>query len=147
MKRAISIIMSAFAVLFILTSCSGSSDTAGAKILKSEEGVLIIEATADGGSLEQAMKALSDAGKLTYGGSESEYGFYLTSVNGKEADSSANEYWAVYTTLGEYDGVLYSNAEYGTYEYDGKTCASASYGISGLVMSSGEIYVIVLEKF
>ena len=39
--------------------------------------------------------------KLTFGGSESQYGFYLTSLNGTEATDEY--YWAVYTTLESLD--------------------------------------------
>ena len=74
-------------------------------------------------------------------GSESEYGFYLTSLNGREATDEY--YWAVYTTLGILDGVEYSNAAWGTWEYGGETLASASYGVSGLPLVEGELYALV----
>lgn len=133
-------------VTFTLTAC-GETETAGAKVVESTDDYVVIEAGTTGGSLEDALKALSDAGELTYDGSESEYGYYLTSVNGREADASANEYWAIYTTLGVYDGVEYSNPEYGTYNYMLTPCSSASYGVSGLPMVEGELYVIVLESY
>lgn len=144
-KKFVTVLLAAVLAALILSSCGGASS--GAKILESGEKLLVIEATATGGSLEDAMNALKEAGELDFGGSESEYGFYLTSVNGYEADSSANEYWAVYTSLGEYDGVEYSNPEYGTFDYNGTSCASASYGISGLVAVEGEIYVLTVESY
>ena len=145
MKRITSLIIASLLVLtLLLTSCSGSASSAGAKLDDSSETLVVIEATATDGSLEDALKALSDAGELTFGGADGDYGFYLTSVNGREADASAGEYWAIYTTLGEYDSVAYSNAEYGTYTYNGKALASASYGISGLPLVEGELYAIVL---
>lgn len=119
----------------------------GAAVLESSDKLLVIEASAAGGSLEEAMSALKEAGKLTYEGSEGDYGFYLASVNGYTPDESANEYWAIYTTLGEYEGVEYSNSEYGTYDYGGKTLASASYGVSGIPMVEGEIYVLAVETY
>lgn len=123
------------------------SDDTGASVLESSDKLVVIEAAETGGSLEEAMAALSKAGKLTYDGSEGDYGFYLNSVNGYAPDAESSEYWAVYTTLGEYEGVPYSSTEYGTYDYSGKTCASASYGISGLPMVEGEIYVLVVETY
>ena len=133
---------------FAFTACAGdTASSVGAAVLESSDKLVVIEAKAAGGSLEEAMAALKEAGELTYEGSESEYGFYLTSVNSYVPDESANEYWAVYTTLGEYEGVEYSNNEYGTYEYDGKTCSSASYGISGLPMVEGEIYVLAVASY
>lgn len=146
-KTKVFAIILSIILLFSLTACGEDSADSGAKILESSETLVVIEAGATGGSLEDAMAALQEAKKLTYGGSESEFGFYLTSVNGREADSSANEYWAVYTTLGEYEGVVYSNSEYSSLDYNGKTCACASYGVSGLIMVEGEIYVLTLESY
>lgn len=137
-------------IVFALSLCGcGDTVSVGAKVVAtSSDGYVVIEALSTGGSLQDALNALAEAGELKYGGYEGEYGFYLTSVNGREADASANEYWAVYTSLGEYDGVVYSNAEYGTFNnYDNKTLASASYGVSGLLMVEGELYVIVLESY
>ena len=137
-----------FVVTLTFTACSGDSAAAGgAVVLEGSDKLVVIEANATGGSLEEAMSALKEAGELTYEGSESEYGFYLTSVNGYTPDAENNEYWAVYTTLGEYEGVEYSNSEYGTYDYNGKSCTSASYGISGLPMVEKEIYVLVVESY
>ena len=42
---------------------------------------------------------------------------------------------------------MYSDAEYGTYEWKDKTLSSASYGAAGIVMVKGEIYIITLMKF
>ena len=137
-----------FVVTLTFTACTGdAAPSAGAAVLEGSDKRVVIEANSTGGSLEEAMSQLKEEGTLTYEGSESEYGFYLTSVNGYTPDAENNEYWAIYTTLGEYDGVEYSNSEYGTYDYDGKTCASASYGISGIPMVAGEIYVLVVESY
>ena len=137
-----------FVVTFAFTACAGDTAASGsAAVLEGSDKLVVIEASSAGGSLEEAMAALKEAGVLTYEGSESEYGFYITSVNGYTPDAEKNEYWAVYTTLGEYEGVEYSNSEYGTYDYNGKTCASASYGISGMPMVKGEIYVLVVESY
>ena len=145
-KLKIIAVLLSIVLMLALTSC-GETSSEGAKLVYSTDTYIVIEAAETGGSLEDALKALSDAGELTYGGSESEYGFYLTSINGREVDASANEYWAVYTTLGEYEGVAYSSAEFGTFDYNGKSLASASYGVSGLIMVEGELYVIVLESW
>ena len=148
MKTKITSILLAIFLVVTFTACSdNTASSAAAAVIKSSDKLVVIEAKATGGSLEEAMSALKEAGELTYEGSESEYGFYLTSVNGYTPDEAANEYWAVYTTLGEYEGVEYSNSEYGTYDYNGKTCASASYGISGLPAVENEIYVLVVESY
>ena len=130
---------------FVLSAC-GNND-ADATLLESSETLVVIQASTTNGSMQDAMAKFKEEGKLTYEGSESEYGFYLTSVNGYTPDASKNEFWAVYTTLGEYGGVTYSSAEYGTYDYQGTPCASASYGISGLPMVEGYLYILTISTY
>lgn len=145
--KIISILLAIFLVV-TFTACTGDTEpSAVAAVLEGSDKLVVIEANATGGSLEEAMSALKTAGKLTYEGSEGDYGFYLVSVNDYIPDAENNEYWAIYTTLGEYEGVEYSNSEYGTYDYNGKTCSSASYGISGIPMVAGEIYILAVESY
>ena len=77
--------------------------------------LLRVMETEDNKSMYDALFALQEDGRLTFDGSESTYGFYITSVNGVAATSEY--YWAVYTTLGMYEGVSYSDATWGTIEY------------------------------
>ena len=130
---------------FVLSACGGND--ADATLLESSETLVVIQANTTSGSMQDAMSKFKEEGKLTYEGSESEYGFYLTSVNGYTPDASKNEFWAVYTTLGEYGGVSYSSAEYGTYDYKGTSCASASYGITGLPMVEGYLYILTISTY
>ena len=141
----LSALVVAFAA-FAFAACSGNT-VKGAKLVESGEKLIVIEATETGGSLEDALKLFKDAGKLSYEGREGDYGYYITSVNGYSADDSKNEYWAVYTTLGSYEGVDYSSTDYDSYEYGGKKLGSASYGISGLPLIEGHIYVITLATY
>lgn len=102
--------------------------------------------TEDGKSMYDALVALQADGRLTFDGSESTYGFYITSVNSVAATNE--NYWAVYTTLGTYEGVSYSDATWGTIEHSDApgntyTLASASYGVSGLPLVEGELYALV----
>ncbi len=127
---------------FVFSACTDND--VHATLLESSETLVVIQADATGGSMQDAMAKLKEAGQITYEGSESEYGFYITSVNGYTPDASKNEFWAVYTTLGEYEGVTYSSAEY-TYNYKGTSCASASYGISGLPMVEGYLYILTIS--
>ena len=134
------------AMLTIFLSACGDGD-AKVKLLKNDETLVVIEAVETGGSLEDALKELKADGKLDYEGSTSDYGFYLISINGYTPDSSKNEFWAIYTTLVEYDGVIYSSAEFGTYEWDNKILSSASYGVSGLPLIAGEIYILTISTY
>lgn len=146
-KNAVAYVVAVIMVVVsMLLSACGDED-AKVKLLNNDEKLVVIEAIASGGSLEDALKELKDDGKLNYDGSTSEYGFYLISVNGYMPDATKNEFWAIYTTLGEYKDVSYSSVEFGTYEYDGKVCASASYGISGMPLVEGEIYILTISTY
>lgn len=125
---------------------SSQSDEKYSVVFTADDAV-VIKANTTEGSLEDALNALKDSNALDFTGSQSEYGLYIESVNGKTADADKNEYWAVYTTLTEIDGVSYSSAEYGTYDYDGTECASASFGASGLPMVEGNLYAVVLATY
>lgn len=145
MKKKISVFFAViFAVGVLLTACGGD---AAAKVVSATETAVVIQCSADGGTLEDALNVLQEAGELSYSGSSGEYGLYITEVNGRSADDASSEYWAIYTTLGEADGVVYSSTEYGSYDYNGTVCASASYGASGLPMIEGEIYILALETY
>ena len=101
----------------------------------------------DSTSVKDYMDVLAENGELKFGGSESEYGFYITSVYNTSA--STNSYWAVYTDLVTIEGdeTVYSNAEYGTFTYGGKTLYSASFGVSGLPCIDGYTYALVYTTF
>ena len=128
-----------------LIGCAQTADTGDAefRLVANDETCVVIAADKSDTdrSLYDALAFFATSGEITMDGSESEYGFYITSVNGVEA--AGDSYWAVYTTLGTLDGTSYSDAQWGTYEYDGKTLASASYGVSGLPLVAGEYYALV----
>ena len=129
--------------LFAGCAGGGAAGTSDAELLVSDGTRVVVRANADDGtqSLYSVLEAMQKEEKLTFAGSESEYGYYITSVNGVEATD--DHYWAVYTTLGTLDGTSYSDAQWGTWEYEGNTLASASYGVSGLPMIEGEYYALV----
>ncbi len=105
----------------------------------------VIELT-DSTTLYDYMCALREDGELNFEAEKSSYGYYITSVDGvaEKYDSENSMYsWMIYTDLTELDGAIYSSAEYGTWDYDGKTLNSASYGISGLPAVEGYTYAIV----
>lgn len=128
-----------------LIGCAQAADKGDAefRFVANDETCVVIAADKSDAdrSLYDALAFFATSGEITMDGSESEYGFYLTSLNGREATDEY--YWAVYTTLGILDGVEYSNAAWGTWEYGGETLASASYGVSGLPLVEGELYALV----
>ena len=140
----------AIATVFSLAACNDEETSGDATyaLLVREEKLVVIEANSTGGSLEDALKYFKSAGELDYTGSTSvEFGLMLESVNGYTPDSSKNEFWAVYTSLTEYEGVLYSGTDYGSYEYEGTVCGSANYGVSGLPMIEGYLYVFAISTY
>lgn len=128
-----------------LIGCAQAADKGDAefRLVANDETCVVIAADKSDTdrSLYDALAFFATSGEIMMDGSESEYGFYLTSLNGREATDEY--YWAVYTTLGILDGVEYSNAAWGTWEYGGETLASASYGVSGLPLVEGELYALV----
>ena len=136
-----------FIMMFIFTACESESPTESSDLLENTEKLVVIKASKTGGSVEDALKAYKEAGELEYEGDTGDYGFYLISVNGYVPDAQKNEFWALYTTLGEYEGVTYSDTEFGEYEYNGTVCASASYGISGMPLVEGELYILTVSSY
>lgn len=102
-------------------------------------------------SVADYIAALKDKGELDYTAEDGAYGLFITSVNGVENLTDANGThgwsWAIYTNLTELDGVIYSTANYGTYDADGVTLNSASYGISGLPCVEGYTYALVYSEW
>lgn len=134
------------ALAFLLTACK-SSEVSSATVLYSDETSVVIKAEETGGSLEDAMNYLKDRGELDFSGVQGDYGLFVETVDGYTADTSKKEFWAVYTTLDELDGVSYSDESLGTYNYEDIICCGALFGVSGLPMEEGEIYVISLDTY
>ena len=65
------------------------------------------EGTTDAEYLHGLLDEVAANEDFTFEGSDGDYGFYIESVNGEVADSSANSYWAIYV-----------NGEYGQYGAD-----------------------------
>ena len=87
-------------------------------------------------TLEDYMDYLEDKGKLDY---EEEDGMII-SINGKA--NTLNSYWMIYTS-----DENYSNSQWGTYEYKGKTLGSATLGATALPLNKDATYVLVYQTF
>lgn len=85
-NKVVCIVAAVLVALSMLLSACGGGEVK-VKLLKSDEKLVVIEATGTGGSLEDALKELKADGKLDYEGSISEYGFYLVSINGYVPDA------------------------------------------------------------
>ncbi len=99
-------------------------------------------------SLFDYMTALKMKNQLTFDGNNGDYGFFITTVNGKEA--TGNSFWGVYISFKtlEGDDAVYAGGEYETqYQYESTTLYSANYGVSGIPYVSGATYALVLQTY
>ena len=148
MKKKLSIV--SILLVLVLALCAFAAcdkGTAKATVLESEGEVLVIRAdeTKESVSFGDVLLDLKEAGKIKFEAETTEYGLSPTSVNGHTL--TGNEYWAVYTSLAEYKGIEYSSTEYGSYTHGEKVCGYANYGVSGLPIVEGNLYILVLETF
>ena len=149
MKKKLSFVSLVLCValsLGIISACAQKL-AADVTLLESSQSILVIRAeeTKADVSLGDVLDDLKAAGKIDYTASYSEYGAYIQSINGREADGDSGEYWAVYTNLADYEGVAYSSMDYGSYEYGGTACGFANYGVDGLPIVEGMLYILVLS--
>ena len=103
-------------------------------------------------SLYDYMTALKIKNQLTFDGYTGDYGYFITSVNGKEAVSgtTSGSYWSVYISFKtlEGDDAVYAGGEYSTeYTYEATTLYSANYGVSGIPYVSGATYALILTTW
>ena len=154
---------------FLILFAAAAASAAAAALLLSGCGGNVVKVTNDDGSANYVMTvdadvteldeqttlydymcALREAGELTFEAELGEYGYFIVSVEGVEntAESATSGYaWTIYTDLSELDGVIYSDASYDTWEYDGRQLASANYGISGLPAVEGYTYALVYSHY
>lgn len=92
------------------------------EVLNSQETSTLYEIKTDA---EYLIGAMDDADGLTYDGSEGEYGFTVSTVNGETADFTVDSsYWAFYV-----------NGEY------------CNYGVSEQPVNDGDTFRIVYETY
>ena len=100
-------------------------------------------------SVADYLNALEAEGMISVDGCESTYGYYITVVNGisEQTTASGGYSWMLYTDFVEEDGVTYADPEYGTFEYGGKTLASASFGVSNMPCVENYTYALVYSAW
>lgn len=110
-----------------LSACGGKEDEGGAKKFTVEVVDDQGESTSYESATDQEMlyDALLEIDGLTIDGYESDYGFYITAVNGLTADYEKDgAYWSIYV-----------NGEYG------------SYGVESQPVTDGDSYRLVYEVY
>ncbi|MBP5405491.1 MAG: hypothetical protein J6Y74_06095 [Clostridia bacterium] len=95
----------------------------------------------EGKFLPAYMDVLKEKGLFTYEASESQYGLYITSVNGKAAEGM--DWWGVFTDDLTDESV--ANEASLTYEYNGKTYYMTNVGISSVPLREGKRYLFVFN--
>lgn len=105
-----------------------------------------------GYSVYDYLRALSIKNQLTFDGCDGDYGYYLTSVNGKSETVGTNSgsSWNLYISFKtlEGDDAVYAGGDYMTeYVYENTTLYSANYGVSGVPYVSGATYALVLQSW
>ena len=106
-------LVAVIAVLAGVYKLFGPKSSAGTKhcsveVVASDGTSTSYETASDAEYLKDVMDVLSKTGVFSYEGEESEYGLYITSINGETADYDTDgAYWAIYV-----------NGEYGQYGAD-----------------------------
>lgn len=130
---------------------SGEESTDDYEVIESDGEMFIFKALVGDGtdSMYDALTELQEEGYLTFDGYESDYGYYITKVNGtaEAYGDTSMTYWAVYTDLTEYDGVTYAETTWGSYTYEGTEYAMANYGVSYLPVYAGYTYVLAVSTY
>lgn len=142
MKKKLLALIVALAMVtsaFMLVACGKTKFDKDKKELAITVSGGVMEITAET-TLEDYMNKLQEKKEVSFDGSTSEYGLYITKINDVEA--GMGEAWMLYTT-----DAANSDSEWGSYEYDGKTLGSATLGVSNLIVKEGETYVWVLQKY
>jgi hypothetical protein len=108
----------------------------------------------DSYSVYDYMTALYQKKQLAFDGYTSEYGYYITSVNGVaevySTTAGASYYWAFYISFTTIDGddAVYAGGSYATtYTYNNITLTSANYGVSGVPYVKGATYALVYTNY
>ncbi len=107
------VLVAVIAVLAGVYKAFGAKTSAGTKhctveVVASDGSTTSYETASDSEYLKDIMDTLSATGTFSYEGEESEYGLYITAINGETADYNADgAYWAIYV-----------NGEYGQYGAD-----------------------------
>ena len=144
MKRKISLFVTLLLSLVMsvvcFVACQKQGETKAVTLEKVSETLVVMKVTEaeENATALSALTKLKEEGQIEFVVTESVYGSYITSINGKQEVSSGNSgySWMLYTSDTEL-----SITEFGTVEYDGVEYGQASLGASSLVVKSGHYYI------
>lgn len=144
MKRKINVIFTLLLSLVMsvvcFVACQKQGETKAVTLEKVSETLVVMKVTEaeENATALSALTKLKEEGLIEFVVTESVYGSYITSINGKQEVSSGNSgySWMLYTSDTEL-----SITEFGTVEYDGVEYGQASLGASSLVVKEGHLYI------
>lgn len=144
MKRKISLFVTLLLSLVMsvccLVSCQKDGETKAVSLEQVTETMVVMKVTEaeENATALSALTKLKEEGQIEFVVTESVYGSYITSINGKQEVSSGNSgySWMLYTSDTEL-----SITEFGTVEYNGVEYGQASLGASSLVVKEGHLYI------
>ena len=144
------LVLTILLLMLSLVSCNGGTTTAKLVSVTEMQIVMKIEKTDGAASAFDALKSLKEQGKLNFEYTESEYGAYITSINGKAEEniestmSSSKGYsWTLYTSDTEW---AYMD-EGTTITAEDAICGKSSVGASALKVKENCVYVWVYEYY
>ena len=147
MKKLTAILCTlAFCVLSLFCAACGSSGKTTAKIeYVTEDAIIMSIETTDGKATAfDALKSLRNQDLISFDYTESSFGAYVTSINGKAGyslNTSKGYSWMLYTTDTD------SANEETTVTIDGVVLCQSALGASSLKVKAGEIYAWVFEYY
>lgn len=100
-------------------------------------------------TVKNYIDVLAERGLVTFEGYESAYGYFITQINGlaEQSTASGGYSWMLFTDFTDENGVIYADPAYGTYDYNGNTLASASYGVSYMPCVENYTYALVYMEW
>lgn len=162
MKKLLTLIVTAIlcAAAFSAAACLDGGTGEGGDVVKAEIGgnpAIVLKAESGaftyGGnaSLADYLKVLKDNGKLTFEASDSQYGLYLTSLDGKDNVNNTDNTgysWMLYLDFKNLEGddSVYATDNFSV-TYGDTVFYTSNNGISGTPCVEGHTYVFVYEAY
>lgn len=137
-------LLAASLAVLVFAGCAGGGEANYYAEVSSEELVVFVAEDISGDmSWRDYFDGLQEEGIITY----SMDGSMLAELNGVSNASDYSSCWMLYSDLTELDGEIYGNAEWGTYDYDGRQLVSCAYGLDGMPVIEGYTYAAVYVTF
>lgn len=137
-------LLAASLAVLVFAGCAGGGEANYYAEVSSEELVVFVAEDISGDmSWRDYFDGLQEEGIITY----SMDGSMLAELNGVSNASGYSSCWMLYSDLTELDGEIYGNAEWGTYDYDGRQLVSCAYGLELMPVIEGYAYAAVYVTF